>query len=124
MKRKTSNQIDDAGFTCGNNSNFQMNINGFRISIAFGPGCHVSDRNIRFNSDFDAPTNHMLWGSSDAEVLIWDRNGDPILWDDGGQQVCGMCSPDTVARFIGCLVNCPMGDDPTNALRQINMAQV
>jgi hypothetical protein len=124
MMRKTNNHHTDPKFTCGNNSNFQMDINGFRISIAFGPGCQVSDRGIRFNDDFDAPSNRMIWGSNDAEVLVWDRNGDPIVWDDIGGQVVGHCTPDTVARFIGCLVNCPVGDDPTQALRQINMAQV
>lgn len=123
MNMKLSNKDHDAAFTCGNNSNFQMTINGFRISIAFGPGSQVSDRDIRFDAVFDAPSQHMLWGSDDAEILIWDHNGDPIVWDGAGNQVIGCCKPDKVAQFIALLAKCPPVDfDPTDGLRRIHNA--
>ena len=123
INMKRSNKDHDANFTCGNNSNFQMNINGFRISIAFGPGCHVSDRDIRMGVDFDTPSKHLLWGSDDAEVLIWNRNGDPIIWDSTGNQTIGCCKPDQVAQFIALLANCPpVNFDPTDGLRKIHNA--
>ena len=112
----------DQAFQSNNNSNFQMDINGFRISIFFGPGAYVNDQNIRYNK-FDAPMNHQIWGTDSAEVRIWNCKGIPIEWSNG-DTVVGFCSSDTVARFIGCLVSCPQGEDPTEALKQISNAQV
>jgi len=98
-----------------------MDINGFRISVAFGPGMYVNDKDIRYKSDYDTPMTFRVWGTDSAEVMIWDRNGNSITWDNG-DQVVGWCKSDTVARFISCLVNC--GDeDPVNALNQIYNAQ-
>jgi len=116
-----SNSKKDEAFQCNNNSNFQMDINGFRISVAFGPGMYVNDKDIRYKSDYDTPMTFRVWGTDSAEVMIWDRNGNSITWDNG-DQVVGWCKSDTVARFISCLVNC--GDeDPVNALNQIYNAQ-
>ena len=115
---KWSNSDKDCAFQCARNSGFQMDVNGFRISIQFGPGNYISDSEIRFRMEHDDPTKFTHWGTDTAEVLIWDRNDVPINWDHG-DQVIGWVESDTVARLIGCLVNCPQDEDPTPALQQI-----
>jgi len=118
-----SNSKLDQAFQCNNNSNFQMDVNGFRISVAFGPGMYVNDRDIRYKSDYDPPMTFRVWGTDSAEVMIWGKNGNPIVWSND-DTVAGFCSSDTVARFIGCLVNWSDDDSPQRALSQIYDAQV
>ena len=113
-----SNTYKDDAFTCNRNSGFQMDVNGFRISVQFGPGNYIADGDIRFRTDQDAPMSVQNWGTDTAEVLIWDRNDDHIKWD-GGDQVIGWVTSDTVGRLIGCLASCPPDFDPTAALNQI-----
>ena len=113
-----SNSNKDCDFQSNRNSGFQMNVNGFRISIQFGPGNYVADGDIRYRTEQDAPATFHHWGTDTAEVLIWDRNDVPINWDHG-DTVIGWVESDTVARLIGCLVNCPQDEDPTPALQQI-----
>ena len=134
----------NADFYSNRNKGFAMLINGYRISVQWGPGNYV-DREVRYGNDFDAPMKHETWGSGTAEVLIWDEQGrfarnvgaslfDVAPWSDeldeydfewcnrvqGGHndQVFGHCSSDCVARMIGCLVSC--GDsDPRPGISQI-----
>jgi len=129
LKFKTANDVmqfsnskTDQAFQCNNNSNFQMDVNGFRISVAFGPGMYVNDRDIRYKSDYDTPMTFKVWGTDSAEVMIWGKNG-PIVWSND-DTVAGFCSSDTVARFISCLVNWSDDDSPQRALNQIYDAQV
>ena len=152
MKFKTAAQVmnhsniegRDADFYTNHNKGFAMAINGYRISVQWGPGNYV-DREVRYGNDHDAPMQHNIWGCDTAEVLIWDEKGrfakhaggslfDTAPWDDeqewydlewcnkvqGGHndQVFGHCSSECVARMIGTLVNC--GDnDPRPAIVQI-----
>jgi len=137
----------NADFYSNRNKGFAMLINGYRISVQWGPGNYV-DREVRYDNDFDAPMKHETWGSGTAEVLIWDEQGrfardvgaslfDVAPWNDetdeydfdwlnanqGGHndQVFGHCSSDCVARMISTLVNC--GDsDPRPAIAQIYQA--
>ena len=113
-----SNYNKDCDFQSNRNSGFQMNVNGFRISIQFGPGNYIQDSDIRYRTDQDAPTTFHHWGTDTAEVLIWDRNDAPIEWG-AGDTVIGWVTSDTVARLIGCLASCPPDFDPTQALQQI-----
>lgn len=134
----------DADFYTNQNKGFAMLINGYRISVQWGPGNYV-DSEVRYGNDFNAPMQHETWGSGTAEVLIWDEQGrfarnvgaslfDLAPWSDeldeydfewcnrvqGGHndQVFGHCSSDCVARMIGCLVSC--GDsDPRPGIAQI-----
>ena len=121
LKFKTAGDVAntvDPDFTCSNNSNFQLNVNGFRISVAFGPGMYV-ENDIRYSKE--NPRDQYVWGSKFAEIKIWDRNNEPILWDDLNA-VIGWCSSDCVARMIGCLASCPPDYDPRKALIQIEEA--
>jgi hypothetical protein len=117
----------DKNFTAVRNGGIQMNINGFRISIQFGPGNYVSDPSIRFNGKWDASLHaeNGIWQSDDAEVMIWGRDDQPLFKLDDGiidDQVMGWCTSDCVARMIGCLASC--GDeDPRRAIAQIWKAQ-
>ena len=120
MNRSNSNK--DCAFQCGGNSGFQMDVNGFRISIQFGPGNYIQDSDIRYRTDQDAPMSFRHWGTDTAEVLIWDRDNEPIKWE-GGDTVVGWVKSDTVARMIGCLASCPQDEDPTKSLHQIVQAQ-
>jgi hypothetical protein len=121
LKFKTAGDVAntvDPDFTCSNNSNFQLNVNGFRISVAFGPGMYV-ENDIRYSKE--NPRDQYVWGSKFAEIKIWDRNNEPILWDDLNA-VIGCCSSDCGARMIGCLASCPPDHDPRKALIQIEEA--
>jgi len=115
---KWSNNDKDCAFQSNRNSGFQMDVNGFRISIQFGPGNYIADGDIRYRTEQDEPMSVLHWGTDTAEVLIWDRNNMPIHWDNK-DEVIGWVSSDTVARLIGCLASCPPDFDPTAALNQI-----
>ena len=115
---KWSNNDKDCAFQSNRNSGFQMNVNGFRISIQFGPGNYIQDADIRYRTEQDAPMTFKHWGTDTAEVLIWGRDNIAIKWDRG-DEVIGWVSSDTVARLIGCLASCPPDFDPTAALNQI-----
>ena len=134
----------DADFYTNQNKGFAMLINGYRISVQWGPGNYV-DSEVRYGNDYNAPMNTDIWGSGTAEVLIWDEQGrfarnvgaslfDVAPWSDeldeydfdwlnvnqGGHndQVFGHCTSECVAKMIGCLASC--GDnDPRRAIKQI-----
>ena len=145
LKFKTAEQVmkhtntpdRNANFYTNGNKGFAMAINGFRISVQWGPGNYV-DREIRYGNDYDAPMQHSIWGCDTAEVMIWGRNDEPLFelipyyldpeerqYDEtyvanGGHmdQVFGNCSSDCVAKMIGCLAHSE-DDDPRRALKQI-----
>tara|TARA_Y100000004_G_scaffold45238_1_gene49679 strand:+ start:127 stop:597 length:471 start_codon:yes stop_codon:yes gene_type:complete len=133
---KHSNTPDrNPDFYTNANKGFAMAINGYRISVQWGPGNYV-DKEIR-NNDYDAPMQHSIWGCDTAEVMIWGRDDEPLfnlvpfdhdtdeydqeLFDAQGghiDQVFGYCSSDCVARMIGCLASFS-DDDPRRAIVQI-----
>ena len=153
LKFKTAAQVmkhsntegRDADFYTNHNKGFAMAINGYRISVQWGPGNYV-DREVRYGNDHDAPMQHNIWGCDTAEVLIWDEAGrfapngsgaslfDLAPWNDeldeydfdwlnanqGGHndQVFGHCTSECVAKMIGCLASCG-DDDPRRAIKQI-----
>ena len=146
LSNKMSGNRVDTDFYTNMNKGFAMMINGYRISVQWGPGNYV-DSEVR-RANHDSPMNTEIWGSGTAEVLIWDEQGrfarnvgaslfDVAPWNDetdeydfdwlnanqGGHndQVFGHCSSDCVARMISTLVNC--GDsDPRPAIAQIYQA--
>ena len=79
-----SNRMDDtntdviSNFYTNGNKGFAMRINGYRISVQWGPGNYV-DKDVRY-SDYGAPMNTTIWGCDTAEVLIWGRD-DATLFD-------------------------------------------
>ena len=143
MKHSNVKGGGDSDFYTNHNKGFAMAINGYRISVQWGPGNYV-DREVRYD-DHDAPMQHNIWGCDTAEVLIWDEKGrfakhtgGPLFetapWNDEADeydfewcnkfqfghndQVFGHCSSECVAKMISTLVNC--GDeDPRNAIGQI-----
>ena len=143
LKFKTAAQVmnnsntpdRNADFYTNMNKGFAMAINGFRISVQWGPGNYV-DNEIRYG-DHDAPMQHNSWGCDTAEVMIWGRNDEPLFnlvpfdfdtneYDkemsdaQGGHidQVFGHCNSDCVAKMIGCLAH-SNDDDPRRAIKQI-----
>jgi hypothetical protein len=82
LKFKTAAQVmnhsntkgRDADFYTNHNKGYAMAINGYRISVQWGPGNYV-DREVRYGNDHDAPMQHNIWGCDTAEVLIWDEAG-------------------------------------------------
>ena len=141
--KHTNTPDRNADFYTNANKGFAMAINGFRISVQWGPGNYV-DREIR-NNDYDAPMQHNTWGCDTSEVMIWDEKGrfakhagGPLFetapWNDetdeydfdwlnvnqGGHndQVFGHCTSECVAKMIGCLTSCG-DDDPRGAIAQI-----
>ena len=144
LKFKTAAQVmnhtntpdRNADFYTNSNKGFAMAINGFRISVQWGPGNYV-DREVRYGNDYNAPMQHNIWGCDTAEVMIWGRNDKPlfnlVLFDhdteeydkemfeaQGGHtdQVFGHCSSNCVAKMIGCLAHSD-DDDPRRAIAQI-----
>jgi hypothetical protein len=135
VMKHTNKEGIDPDFYTNHNKGYAMAINGYRISVQWGPGNYV-DREVRYGNDYDAPMQHNIWGCDTAEVLIWDEKGrfakhaGGSLFDMGrvdwcnrvqgghNDQVFGHCSSECVARMIGTLVNC--GDsDPRPAIAQI-----
>ena len=143
LKFKTAAQVmkhsntegRDADFYTNHNKGYAMAINGYRISVQWGPSNYV-DKEIR-NNDYDAPMQHSIWGCDTAEVMIWGRDDEPLfnlvpfdhdtneydqeLFDAQGghiDQVFGYCDSDCVARMIGCLASFS-DDDPRRAIVQI-----
>jgi hypothetical protein len=140
---KHNNKEGDSDFYTNMNKGFAMAINGYRISVQWGPHNYVSDSDIRYSSE--NPQEYDIWGCDTAEVLIWDEKGrfakhaggslfEVAPWNDEADeydfewcnefqfghndQVFGNCSSDCVAKMISTLVNC--GDeDPRNAIGQI-----
>ena len=148
MIKKQNNQEGDSNFYTNMNKGFAMAINGYRISVQWGPGNYV-DSDVRYDNH-DAPMQHNIWGCDTAEVLIWDEAGrfapngsgaslfETAPWNDeteeydfdwlnanqGGynDQVFGHCTSECVAKMIGTLSSC--GDeDPRKAIAQIYNAQ-
>ncbi len=86
LKFKTAAQVmnhtntpdRNADFYTNSNKGFAMAINGFRISVQWGPGNYV-DREIRYGNDYDAPMQHTIWGCDTAEVMIWGRNDEALF---------------------------------------------
>jgi len=144
LKFKTAGQVmtytynnRETDFESNRNKGFAMNINGYRISVQFGPGNYISDTDIRHKMEHDATLNYKVFGTDDAEVMIWGRDDSPLfnivpfnhdtdeydqkLLDANGgytNQVFGYCNSDCVARMIGCLASFS-DDDPRRAIKQI-----
>ena len=127
----------ETDFESNYNKGFAMNINGYRISVQFGPGNYISDMNIRRQMKHRDTMNYNIFGTDDAEVMIWGRDDEPLfnlvpfdhdtdeydqeMFDAQGghiDQVFGYCSSDCVARMIGCLASFS-DDDPRRAIVQI-----
>lgn len=72
----TDTRVESDFYTNGNKG-FAMLINGYRISVQWGPGNYV-DKDVRY-AEHDSPMNIPIWGSNTAEVLIWDRNDDTLF---------------------------------------------
>ena len=141
MKHSNKKGIDPDFYT-NMNKGFAMTINGYRISVQWGPGNYV-DSDIRYSNE--NPQEYNIWGCDTAEVLIWDEKGrfakhaggslfEIAPWNDetdeydfdwlnanqGGHndQVFGHCTSECVAKMIGCLASCG-DDDPRRAIKQI-----
>lgn len=144
MKHSNVKEGGDSDFFTNANKGFAMAINGYRISVQWGPGNYV-DSDVRYSSE--KPNEYSVWGCDTAEVLIWDEAGrfatngagtslfDPryngdiahdkeFLATQGGHndQVFSHCTSECVAKMIGVLSSC--GDeDPRRSIAQIYNAQ-
>ena len=141
MKHSNVTKEGDSDFYTNANKGFAMAINGYRISVQWGPGNYV-DSDVRYSSE--KPNEYSVWGCDTAEVMIWgrddsclfnlapysdDADGDigydkEFLAAQGGHndQVFGHCSSECVAKMIGVLSSC--GDeDPRRSIVQIYNAQ-
>jgi len=147
MKHSNVKKEGDSDFYTNHNKGFAMAVNGYRISVQWGPGNYV-DSDVRYDNH-DAPMQHNIWGCDTAEVLIWDEAGrfakhtggslfESAPWSDeldeydfewcntvqGGHndQVFGHCTSECVAKMIGTLSSCG-NEDPRKAIAQIYNAQ-
>ena len=118
LKFVTADKMVSDNFSSTFNKGFQMNINGFRISVQYGPGNYV-DSNIRYSED--NPLNHEIWSSDLAEVAIWDKDGSLFEHKDGflNDSTVGHLTSETVARIISVLVHNQPEDDVRPAIVQI-----
>jgi hypothetical protein len=84
-------------FKTTRNSGFQMTFdNGWTISVQFGYGTYSDNRNHPDGYDFSRKEKDTQ--SSDAEIGIWDANGEWFDFDSG--TVKGYCSTNEVAEWI------------------------
>jgi hypothetical protein len=80
-----------------NNKGFRMTFeNGWTISVQFGYGNYCD--NNHHPEGFDFSTKQDIVNSSNAEIAIWDKDGE--WFDFGGDTVKGYCTADEVASWI------------------------
>lgn len=85
-----------ANFKITQNKGFQMTFeNGWTISVQFGYGNYCDNYN---NYEFRANNTEMIVESTDAEIAIWDANGE--WYNFGSDTVKGYCSANEVAEWI------------------------
>ncbi len=83
-------------FAATQNKGFQMTFdNGYTISVQFGLGNYCNNRN--------KPTNEVICESQDAEVMVWDSEGETV--EVKGYKVYGYTSTNEVADIIEYVKN-------------------
>jgi len=131
MSRQHTNRESEgeSAFGITYNKGYFMNINGYRISVQFGPGNYV-DADVRYgkqknvSNKYDAAMDFTVWQSNLAEVMIDIIDDDGCIMNfssgvEGGDMVFGHCSVECVAKFIGCIASAQPEDDITKAINQI-----
>ncbi len=84
-------------FNSTQNKGFQMTFeNGWTISVQFGYGNYC--QNNHHPKGFYFSKNQDITSSEDAEIAIWDRNGQ--WFNFGSDTVKGYCSTNEVAEWI------------------------
>jgi len=84
-------------FVSTGNKGFQMVFeNGWTISVQFGYGNYCDNNHHPEGFDFAKKTE--IVKSSDAEIAIWDKDGE--WFDFGGDTIKGYCTADEVADWI------------------------
>jgi hypothetical protein len=78
--------------------------NGWTISVQWHGGAYTS-REDRHLDRADQPAHGTEVSSPDAEIAIWDKNGE--WYDFGSDQVQGYCTTDEVAQWIEFTKNKP-----------------
>ena len=127
MKHHTNRENKgESAFGITYNKGYFMNINGYRISVQFGPGNYV-DADVRYgrqknvSDKYDAAMDFTVWQSNLAEVMIDYNDGwDGAIKNNSNEDVVfGWCTAECVAKFIGCMASAQPGDDITAAINQI-----
>jgi|SRR5215831_9069378 len=85
------------GFKAGTNSFWFTFENGYTVSIQFGPGTY-SDNHDKLR-DWQKHMKENLH-SSNAEVGIWDKDGEWNHPDDWGDDVIGYQTPEQVFELM------------------------
>lgn len=84
-------------FTSTSNKGFSLTFkNGWTISVQFGYGNYCD--NYRHPDGWDFSKKQEVTQSSDAEIAIWDANGE--WYNFGSDTVKGYCSANEVAEWI------------------------
>ena len=84
-------------FATDYNKGFRMTFhNGMTISVQFGSSNYCSRRSL--HSIVLSEMKEPITTSPDAEIAIWDANGDWFIF--GSDQVKGFVTPDEVALWI------------------------
>ena len=99
--------MKEDGFGVGQNKGFRLTYNGITISVQFGPGNYCSKQDLTTYS-FDAPMKQTEWESPNAEIAIWDVDGNwitkkvvkRVLKEDINDSVMGYVTPAQVTKLI------------------------
>jgi len=84
-------------FKSTSNKGFSLTFeNGWTISVQFGYGNYCD--NHRHPDGWDFSKKQEVTQSSDAEIAIWDANGE--WYNFGSDTVKGYCSANEVAEWI------------------------
>jgi hypothetical protein len=88
---------------------FQITFeNGWTVSVQFGPGNYISNRDLNsFSAKSYSEKNREFGerGSPDAEIAAWDKNGEWMRFFENNDSVKGWVSADEVAAFIQMVAN-------------------
>jgi len=77
------------------NKGFQMTFeNGITISVQFGGGNYCENKHF----EYDYPKNHPVVECENAEIAIWDKNGE--WYDFGTDTVKGWVPANEIAKWI------------------------
>lgn len=85
-------------FKITQNKGFQITFsNGYTVSVQFGVGNYCDKKG---SGNYNEERMYDVWESPDAEVAVWDKDGNWVRPADMDDDVKGYLTPDEVAEII------------------------
>jgi hypothetical protein len=85
-------------FKSTSNKGFQITFaNGYTVSVQWGNGNYCEKKQY---GGYGEEMKHQVWESPNAEVAVWDKNGDWVRPAGINDDVKGYQTPEEVAEII------------------------